>query len=89
MIQLLCVHIALSVFVKQWAFRKAELSSTLYTCDYLTDRRRRYDWVKKCTEYEVEASMPRSRPKMTWREVVKRTVKHERRKLWIVVDGGS
>jgi len=29
------------------------------------------DWVKKCTEYEVEGSRPRGRPKRTWREVVK------------------
>jgi len=27
------------------------------------------DWVKKCTEYEVED--PRPRPKRTWTEVVK------------------
>jgi len=29
------------------------------------------DWVKKCTEYEVEGPRPRGRPKRTWREVVK------------------
>jgi len=34
------------------------------------------DWVKKCTEYEVERPRPRGRPKRTWREVVERTVKH-------------
>jgi len=28
------------------------------------------DWVKKCTEYEVEGPRPRGRPKRTWREVV-------------------
>jgi len=28
------------------------------------------DWVKKCTEYEVEGPRPRGRPKTTWREVV-------------------
>jgi len=28
------------------------------------------DWVKKCTEYEVEGSRPRGRPKRTWTEVV-------------------
>jgi len=28
------------------------------------------DWVKKCTEYEVEGSRPRGRPKGTWKEVV-------------------
>jgi len=27
------------------------------------------DWVKKCTEYEVEGPRPRGRPKRTWREV--------------------
>jgi len=27
------------------------------------------DWVKKCTEYEVEGSRPRGRPKKTWKEV--------------------
>jgi len=30
------------------------------------------DWVKKCTEYEVEDPRPRGRPKRTWREVVKK-----------------
>jgi len=30
------------------------------------------DWVKKCMEYEVEGSRPRSRPKSTWREVVRK-----------------
>ena len=29
------------------------------------------DWVKKCTEYEVEGPRPRGRPKRTWREVVR------------------
>jgi len=28
------------------------------------------DWVKKCTEYEVEGPRPRGRPKRTWKEVV-------------------
>jgi len=28
--------------------------------------------VKKCTEYEVEGSRPRGRPKRTWREVVEK-----------------
>jgi len=30
------------------------------------------DCVKKCTEYEVEGSIPRDRPKTTWREVVQK-----------------
>jgi len=30
------------------------------------------DWVKKCTEYEVEGARPRGRPKKTWREVVQK-----------------
>ena len=30
------------------------------------------DWVKKCTEYEVEGSRPRGRPKRTWKEVVQK-----------------
>ena len=34
------------------------------------------DWVKKFMEYEVECPRPRGRPKRTWREVVKGTVKH-------------
>ena len=34
------------------------------------------DWVKKCTEYEVEGSRPRGRPKRTWREVVQKIAKH-------------
>ena len=27
--------------------------------------------MKKCTEYEVEGSRPRGRPKRTWKEVVR------------------
>jgi len=30
------------------------------------------NWVKKCTEYEVEGSTPRGRPKRMWREVVQK-----------------
>jgi len=30
------------------------------------------DWVKKCTEYEVEGSRPRGRPKRTCSEVVQK-----------------
>jgi len=30
------------------------------------------DWVKKCMEYEVEGSIPRGRPKRTWKEVVQK-----------------
>jgi len=30
------------------------------------------DWVKKCTEYEVEGSRPTGRPKRTWKEVVQK-----------------
>jgi len=30
------------------------------------------DWLKKCTEYEMEGSRPRGRSKRTWREVVQR-----------------
>ena len=30
------------------------------------------DWVRKCTEYEVEGSRPRGRPKRTWKEVVQK-----------------
>ena len=30
------------------------------------------DWVKKRTEYEVEGSRLRGRPKRTWREVVQK-----------------
>jgi len=30
------------------------------------------DWVKKCMDYEVEGSIPRVRPKGTWREVVQK-----------------
>ena len=35
-------------------------------------RKQDTDWVKKCTEYEVEGSRPRGRPKRTWREVVQK-----------------
>jgi len=34
------------------------------------------DWVNKCMEYEVEGARPRGRPKKTWREIVKKTVRH-------------
>ena len=30
------------------------------------------DWVKKCTEYEVEGTRPRGKPKKTWREIVEK-----------------
>ena len=30
------------------------------------------DWVKKCTEYEVEGSRARGIPKRTWKEVVQK-----------------
>ena len=30
------------------------------------------DWVKKCMEFEVEASRPRGRPKRTWKEAVQK-----------------
>jgi len=30
------------------------------------------DWVKRCKKYEVEASIPRGRPKRIWREVVQK-----------------
>jgi len=30
------------------------------------------DWVKKFMEYEVEVSRPRSRPKRTWREILRK-----------------
>jgi len=30
------------------------------------------DWVKKCMEYEVKGSRPRSKPNKTWREVVQK-----------------
>jgi len=30
------------------------------------------DWVKKCTEYEVEGSRPRGSPKRTCTEVVQK-----------------
>ena len=34
------------------------------------------DWVKKYMEHEVEGSRPRGRPKRTWRDIAKKTVKH-------------
>jgi len=33
------------------------------------------DWVKKCMEYKVECSRPRSRPKRMWSEVVQKDCK--------------
>jgi len=30
------------------------------------------DWVKKCMEYQVEGSIPRGRPKRTWKKVVQK-----------------
>jgi len=30
------------------------------------------DWVKKCTEHEVEGPRPRGRPKRTWRKVMEK-----------------
>jgi len=36
------------------------------------------NWVKKCTDYEVEGSRPRGRPKRTWRleRSCKKVAKH-------------
>jgi len=34
------------------------------------------DWVKKCMKYEVEGARPRGRPRKTWREMWKKTVRH-------------
>ena len=50
------------------------------------------DWVMKCMEYEVEGSIPRGRPKRTWRKVVQKD--RQARKLnkegvIDVLDGGS
>ena len=30
------------------------------------------DWVKKCTEYEVDGARPRGRPKKMWTEIVEK-----------------
>jgi len=30
------------------------------------------DWVKKCTEHEVEGARPRGRPKKSWREILEK-----------------
>jgi len=35
-------------------------------------RKEENDWMKKCTEYQVEGAMPRGRPKKTWRDCGKR-----------------
>jgi len=35
-------------------------------------RREDNEWVKKCTQYEVEGARPRGRPKKTWREIVEK-----------------
>ena len=48
------------------------------------------DWVKKCMEHEVEGPRPRGRPKKTWKEVVRETVKHVswiKRMPWTVANG--
>jgi len=48
------------------------------------------DWVKKYLEYEVEGARPRGRPKKTWSEIVKKTVRHIHWRMpWIVKNGGS
>jgi len=48
------------------------------------------DWVKKCTEYEVEGSRPRGRPKRTWKEVVREDCQAHnwiKRMPWTVANG--
>ena len=35
-------------------------------------RKKDNDWVKKCTEYEVEGSRPIGRPNRAWKEVVQK-----------------
>jgi len=34
--------------------------------------KRNTDWVKKCTEYEVEGFKPRGRPRRMWTEIVQK-----------------
>jgi len=46
------------------------------------------DWVKKCTEYEVEGSRPRGHGKKLCKKIAKHVI-DTRRMLWIVVDGRS
>jgi len=50
------------------------------------------DRVTNCMEYLVEDARPRYRPKKTWTEICKKTVRHVNctgRMSWIIVDGGS
>ena len=35
-------------------------------------RKEDIDWVKKCTEYEVEGSRPRGRLKRKWKQVIQK-----------------
>jgi len=39
-------------------------------------RREDNDCMKKCMDYEVKSARPRGRPKKTWREIGKKTVRH-------------
>jgi len=50
------------------------------------------DWVKKCTEYEVEGVRPRGWPKKLGERLWKNTARHANwteRMPWIVIDLGS
>ena len=46
------------------------------------------DWLKKCMEYEVEASRPRGRPKRTWLEVVRKDCEAHQLSIDGAVDRG-
>jgi len=35
-------------------------------------------------EYEVQGARPRGRPKKTWRQIVKKTVRHIKMMPWII-----
>jgi len=65
-----------------WIRTFAPLIFFIYVCQILQQNKLRWyghvlqkedtDWVKKYMEYEVEGSIPRGRPKTTWREVVQK-----------------
>jgi len=44
------------------------------------------DWVKKCMEYKVEGSIPKSRPKRTWREVVQKDCQAQKLNMEDAID---
>ena len=67
--------------IQSWYYSKTGCDGMGMCCGKKTD------WVKKCMEYEVEGSRPRSRPKRTWTEDVQKDCQARKLNMEGTVDG--